>query len=153
MAKNDANPPMPAFSGDYVLQEVDDRLPVQGGQAQAVPPHRPVRVHHVRGLRRHLPVEVHPHAVHRHHRRGRSNTDRPGEDPDDHVVFIVDEDVCTRCGLCVDRCPTGVIIMGKAGVAAQGRRRPPARRQARLRLRDAVLRPERHVRVARDPAL
>jgi ferredoxin len=34
-------------------------------------------------------------------------------------VFIVDEDVCTRCGLCVDRCPTGVIIMGKAGVSAK----------------------------------
>jgi ferredoxin len=30
---------------------------------------------------------------------------------------VVDEDVCTRCGLCVDRCPTGVIIMGKAGLA------------------------------------
>jgi NAD-dependent dihydropyrimidine dehydrogenase PreA subunit len=47
------------------------------------------------------------------------DTEQPGIDPDDHVVFIVDEDVCTRCGLCVDRCPTGVIIMGKAGVAAR----------------------------------
>jgi NAD-dependent dihydropyrimidine dehydrogenase PreA subunit len=47
------------------------------------------------------------------------NTSEPGDDPDDHVVFIVDEDVCTRCGLCVDRCPTGVIIMGKAGVSAK----------------------------------
>ena len=28
-------------------------------------------------------------------------------------AFIVDEDVCTRCALCVDRCPTGVIILGK----------------------------------------
>ena len=37
------------------------RLPGQGGQAEAVHPHRSVRVHHVRGLRRHLPVEVHPH--------------------------------------------------------------------------------------------
>ena len=43
------------------------------------------------------------------------NTDQPGVDPDDHVVFVVDEDVCTRCGLCVDRCPTGVIILGKVG--------------------------------------
>jgi ferredoxin len=25
--------------------------------------------------------------------------------------------VCTRCALCVDRCPTGVIILGKTGVA------------------------------------
>jgi NAD-dependent dihydropyrimidine dehydrogenase PreA subunit len=46
-----------------------------------------------------------------------TNTEQPGVDPDDHVVFVVDEDVCTRCGLCVDRCPTGVIIMGKTGVA------------------------------------
>jgi ferredoxin len=29
------------------------------------------------------------------------------------VFFVVDEDVCTRCALCVDRCPTGVIILGK----------------------------------------
>ena len=47
------------------------------------------------------------------------DTDQPGVDPNDHVIFVVDEDVCTRCGLCVDRCPTGVIIMGKAGVAAR----------------------------------
>ena len=29
------------------------------------------------------------------------------------MAFIVDEDICTRCALCVDRCPTGVIILGK----------------------------------------
>ena len=40
-------------------------------------------------------------------------TEQPGEDPRDHVAFIVDEDVCTRCALCVDRCPTGVIVLGK----------------------------------------
>ena len=27
--------------------------------------------------------------------------------------FVVDEDACTRCALCVDRCPTGVISLGK----------------------------------------
>ena len=43
------------------------------------------------------------------------DTEQPGEDPTDHVIFIIDDDVCTRCALCVDRCPTGVIIMGKAG--------------------------------------
>jgi ferredoxin len=31
-------------------------------------------------------------------------------------VFIIDDDICTRCALCVDRCPTGVIILGKVGV-------------------------------------
>jgi formate hydrogenlyase subunit 6/NADH:ubiquinone oxidoreductase subunit I len=44
-----------------------------------------------------------------------TNTEQPGEDPSDHVVFIIDDDVCTRCALCVDRCPTGVIILGKVG--------------------------------------
>jgi ferredoxin len=39
----------------------------------------------------------------------------PGADPSDNVIFIIDDDVCTRCALCVDRCPTGVIILGKAG--------------------------------------
>ncbi len=38
------------------------RVALEGGQAQAVHPHRPVRVHRLRGLCRHLPVEVHPHA-------------------------------------------------------------------------------------------
>ena len=41
----------------------------------------------------------------------------PASDPSDHVVFIIDDDICTRCALCVDRCPTGVIILGKAGAA------------------------------------
>ena len=46
-----------------------------------------------------------------------TNTEQPGLDPSDHVVFVIDDDVCTRCALCVDRCPTGVIILGKNGVA------------------------------------
>jgi formate hydrogenlyase subunit 6/NADH:ubiquinone oxidoreductase subunit I len=44
-------------------------------------------------------------------------TEQPGIDPRDHVVFLIDDDVCTRCALCVDRCPTGVIILGKVGQA------------------------------------
>ena len=31
------------------------------------------------------------------------------------MIFTIDDDVCTRCALCVDRCPTGVIILGKVG--------------------------------------
>ena len=46
----------------------------EGRQAQAVHPHRPVRVHHVRGLRRHLSLEVHPHGLHVGDRRGRSRS-------------------------------------------------------------------------------
>ena len=99
-------------STDYVLQEVDPTCLTAGGQAEAVPPHRPGRVHPLRGLRRHLPVEVHPHGVGRRDRRGRQHR-AARRRPRDHVAFIVDEDVCTRCALCVDRCPTGVIILGK----------------------------------------
>jgi ferredoxin len=40
-------------------------------------------------------------------------TELPGDDPADQCVFVIDDDVCTRCALCVDRCPTGVIILGK----------------------------------------
>ncbi|MFT5268084.1 MAG: formate hydrogenlyase subunit 6/NADH:ubiquinone oxidoreductase subunit I, partial [Acidimicrobiales bacterium] len=46
---------------------------------------------------------------------GAIGTEQPGEDPNDHVIFTIDDDVCTRCALCVDRCPTGVIILGKLG--------------------------------------
>ena len=73
----------------------------------------------MRGLRRHLPVEVHPHGRRRRPSTKRSTPSSPGVDPDDHVVFVIDDDVCTRCALCVDRCPTGVIILGKVGVAAR----------------------------------
>jgi NAD-dependent dihydropyrimidine dehydrogenase PreA subunit len=44
-----------------------------------------------------------------------AGTELPGIDPSDNVVFLIDDDVCTRCALCVDRCPTGVIILGKVG--------------------------------------
>ena len=42
-------------------------------------------------------------------------TELPGSDPSDNVIFTIDDDVCTRCALCVDRCPTGVIILGRIG--------------------------------------
>jgi ferredoxin len=41
------------------------------------------------------------------------NVDHPGEDPQNLGFFVVDEDECTRCALCVDRCPTNVITLGK----------------------------------------
>ncbi|MGH3666792.1 MAG: 4Fe-4S dicluster domain-containing protein, partial [Acidimicrobiia bacterium] len=31
------------------------------------------------------------------------NVDHPGEDPQNLGFFVVDEDECTRCALCVDR--------------------------------------------------
>jgi ferredoxin len=51
---------------------------------------------------------VHPEAI-----DDAVGTEQPGLDPTDASVFVIDDDVCTRCALCVDRCPTGVIILGK----------------------------------------
>ena len=118
MAKNDANPPMPAFPGGYALQEVEsDYL------AKAVKPKQFLHIDQSECIMCEGCVDICPwkciHMLSTESIEDAVGADRPGEDPDDHVVFIVDEDVCTRCGLCVDRCPTGVIIMGKAGVAAR----------------------------------
>ena len=81
MAKTDANPPHARVPRRLRARRGRRRLPRQGGQAQAVHPHRPVRVHHVRGLRRHLPVEVHPHARHRTRSPRPINTEQPGDRP------------------------------------------------------------------------
>jgi formate hydrogenlyase subunit 6/NADH:ubiquinone oxidoreductase subunit I len=29
------------------------------------------------------------------------------------VLFVIDDDACTRCNLCVERCPTGALVMGR----------------------------------------
>ncbi|MEO7802904.1 MAG: 4Fe-4S binding protein [Actinomycetota bacterium] len=29
------------------------------------------------------------------------------------ILFVIDDDACTRCLLCVERCPTGAITIGK----------------------------------------
>ena len=42
-----------------------------------------------------------------------SNVDDPKEKQENLGFFVVDEDACTRCALCIDRCPTGVISLGK----------------------------------------
>jgi ferredoxin len=118
MAKSDANPPMPAFTGDYVLQEVEsDYL------AKAVKPKQFLHIDQSECIMCEGCVDICPwkciHMLSTDTVAEAVDADQPGDDPDDKVVFIVDEDVCTRCGLCVDRCPTGVIIMGKAGVSAK----------------------------------
>jgi ferredoxin len=116
MPKTDANPPMPAFPGDYVVQEVgSDYL------SKAVKPKQFLHIDQSECIMCEGCVDICPwkciHMLSTDAVADSVDIDRPGIDPDDHVIFVVDEDVCTRCGLCVDRCPTGVIIMGKAGVA------------------------------------
>ncbi len=114
MARTDANPPMPDFVEDYVLQEVDP-----GYLTQAVKPKQFLHIDQAECILCEGCVDICPwkciHMLSVSVIDDAVGTERPGEDPRDHVAFIVDEDVCTRCALCVDRCPTGVIILGKIG--------------------------------------
>ena len=116
MAKTDANPPMPEWSDQYQLVEVDaDYL------SRAVKPKQFIHIDQSECIMCEGCVDICPwkciHMVVPEAIAEAVNTEQPGEDPGDHVLFIIDDDVCTRCALCVDRCPTGVIIMGKAGAA------------------------------------
>ena len=112
MARTDANPPMPEFREDYVLQEVD-----AAWLGKAVKPKQFIHIDQSECIMCEGCVDICPwkciHMVTPDAVAESVNTDQPGEDPSDHVVFIIDDDVCTRCALCVDRCPTGVIILGK----------------------------------------
>ena len=116
MARTDANPPMPEFSSEYTVQEVDPNW-----LTQAVKPKQFLHIDQAECILCEGCVDICPwkciHMLSTEAVADAVNTEAPGLDPDDHVIFVVDEDVCTRCGLCVDRCPTGVIIMGKVGDA------------------------------------
>ncbi|MDG2262220.1 MAG: 4Fe-4S dicluster domain-containing protein [Actinomycetota bacterium] len=112
MAKNDANPPLPYFRDDYVLQAVDaDYL------AAAVKPKQFINIDQSECILCEGCVDICPWkcifllstpAIDES-----IGAEMPGIDPSDASIFIIDEDVCTRCALCVDRCPTGVITLGK----------------------------------------
>ncbi len=107
MAKTDANPPMPDFVTDYELQEVDPAF-----LTSAVKPKQFLHIDQAECILCEGCVDICPwkciHMVSVDAIADATDTEQPGEDPTDHVAFIVDEDVCTRCALCVDRCPTGV---------------------------------------------
>src|SRR5688572_18188826 len=114
MARTDANPPMPEFRSDYVLQEVDaDYL------SRAVKPKQFIHIDQSECILCEGCVDICPwkciHMVLPSAIAEAKGTELPGDDPADSVIFTIDDDVCTRCALCVDRCPTGVIIMGKIG--------------------------------------
>jgi formate hydrogenlyase subunit 6/NADH:ubiquinone oxidoreductase subunit I len=116
VAKTDANPPMPAFPGEYVLQEIGaDDL------SKSVKPKQFLHIDQSECIMCEGCVDICPwkciHMVVPEAVVEAIDTERPGEDPSDQVIFTIDDDVCTRCALCVDRCPTGVIILGKAGAA------------------------------------
>jgi ferredoxin len=114
VAKTDANPPLPEFRDDYVLQEVDPSW-----LAAAVKPKQFIHIDQSECIMCEGCVDICPwkciHMVSPTAIDSATGTEQPGLDPSDHVIFTIDDDVCTRCALCVDRCPTGVIILGKLG--------------------------------------
>ncbi len=114
MPKTDANPPMPTFSGDYVLQEIAPEA-----LSKSVKPKQFLHIDQSECIMCEGCVDICPwkciHMVATEAIDESVNIEQPGLDPSDHVLFLIDDDVCTRCALCVDRCPTGVIIMGKIG--------------------------------------
>ena len=123
----DANPPMPEFRDDYVLQEVD-----AAWLSQAVKPKQFIHIDQSECIMCEGCVDICPwkciHMVRPGAIDDAIGTEQPGSDPTDHVIFTIDDDVCTRCALCVDRCPTGVIILGKIGdptAAGDGHQRMP----------------------------
>jgi len=44
------------------------------------------------------------------------------KDDKPHVIFWVDDDECTRCNICVERCPTDAITMDKLQKPTGGQR-------------------------------
>ena len=114
MTTTDANPPMPEFRDDYVLQEVD-----AAWLSQRVKPKQFIHIDQSECIMCEGCVDICPwkciHMVNTGAVVEADGTEQPGVDPSDAFMFIIDDDICTRCALCVDRCPTGVIILGKAG--------------------------------------
>ena len=112
MAKTDANPPMMPYSSEYHLVEVDKDY-----FARAVKPKQFIHIDQSECIMCEGCVDICPwkciHMVSTDAVATVSETEKPGTDPQDHVLFVIDDDICTRCTLCVDRCPTGVIVLGK----------------------------------------
>ena len=87
MARTDANPPMPEFRDDYVLQEVDaDYL------TKAVKPKQFLHIDQSECILCEGCVDICPwkciHMVSPDAIDEAVNTEQPGDDPSDHVVFV-----------------------------------------------------------------
>src|SRR5258708_37522093 len=116
MVCSDDNPPVSLFPGEYVLTEGQpDQL------SKAVKPKQFIHIDQsecimCEGCVDNCPWKgifmVPPSAI-----AEAIGTARPGSDPSDHVIFTIDDNASTRCALCADRCPTGIIILGKCVAA------------------------------------
>src|SRR5262249_13434810 len=88
MARTDANPPMPEFSTSYVLQEVDPNW-----LTQAVKPKQFLHIDQAECILCEGCVDICPwkciHMLSTNAVEEAVNSDRPGDDPKDHVFFVV----------------------------------------------------------------
>lgn len=125
MGTTDANPPMPEFRDDYVLQEVD-----AAWLSKAVKPKQFIHIDQSECIMCEGCVDICPwkciHYLSLDAIAEAANVADPRSDVANRGFFVVDEDECTRCALCVDRCPTGVISLGKydGSLAAQAESAP-----------------------------
>ena len=112
MSVTDANPPHPTFIDDYVLHEVDLDWIAKSSKLKQF-----IHIDQSECIMCEGCVDICPwkciHMVRPDAIAESVGTAQLGIDPSDHVIFTIDDDVCPRCALCVDRCPTGVIILGK----------------------------------------
>ncbi|HQY16653.1 MAG TPA: 4Fe-4S ferredoxin, partial [Ilumatobacteraceae bacterium] len=94
MAKTDANPPMMPYTDEYTLVEVDaDYL------SKAIKPKQFIHIDQTECIMCEGCVDICPwkciHMVSTDAIVEASNTEQPGLDPSDNVLFIIDDDICT----------------------------------------------------------
>ena len=114
MTTTDANPPMPEFRDDYVLQEVDAEW-----LSKAVKPKQFIHIDQSECITCEGCVDICPwkciHFLTPDIVTESFGVDNPAEKEENGALFLIDDTECTRCKLCVDRCPTNVITIGKFG--------------------------------------
>lgn len=109
-----ANPPAISFEGPYLLEAVDrDWLTTSSKAKQFIDIDQLLCIQCGAGYGC---VDICPwkclEAVPTTSVTDAAGTALPGSDPSDSFMFVIDDEACTRCRLCVDRCPTGAITLG-----------------------------------------
>ena len=138
MARTDANPPMPEFRTDYVLQEVShDYL------TKAVKPKQFIHIDQSECITCEGCVDICPwkciHMVRPTPSTRRSAPSCPALDPTDDVdLHHRRRRLHPLRARASTGAPPGVIILGQAGRSRRRRRPPPAHQHPRLRLRHAA---------------
>src|SRR3989440_12963220 len=101
---------MPDFATDYQLHEVDPTY-----LTASVKPKQFLHIDQAEGILCEGCVDICPwkciHMISVEAFEESVGTEKPGEDPGDHVCFVCVGDVGARCALDLHRCPTGAIIL------------------------------------------